>query len=160
VRPDLLVRTAAAWLENGSSERRGLVERALRSAVKRGDPGALRLLGFGQQPAVSLEGVSFAPARVRIGGRVAMSFTIRSRSRRPQDLLVDVAVHFVKARGSTTAKVFKVTRLSLAPREAVELNASFSLAVRTTRVPQPGAHKVDVIVNGTALHAGSFRVVG
>ena len=36
VRPELLTRTCATWLEDASPERRALVEHALRSAVKRG----------------------------------------------------------------------------------------------------------------------------
>jgi 3-methyladenine DNA glycosylase AlkC len=158
IRPDLLVRTAAAWLEDGSAQRRALVEHALRSAVKRGNPDALRLLGFGKKPSVSLEDVTFAPKRVRIGQRVVISFALRSRSREPQDLLVDLAVHFVKARGVTAPRVFKVTRLVLAARARVTLQASVSLAVHTTRVPQPGTHAVDVIVNGARTRAGSFFV--
>ncbi len=158
VYPELLIRTAAAWLEACSPERRSLVEHALRSAVKRGDPGALRLLGYGKKPSVSLERVMFEPRRVRIGGRVSMRFALRSTSRTHQDLLVDVAVHFVKAKGLTAAKVFKVARLGLPPRQRVELKAAFSLAVHTTRVPRPGAHAVDVMVNGHAMPAGSFQV--
>ena len=159
LRPDLLARTAAAWLLDASPERRALVEHALRSAVKRGDPDALRLLGFGRKAAVAVENVRFAPRRVAIGGRVAMTFVLRSRARAAQDLLVDVAVHFVKAHG-TAAKVFKVARLTLPPRGKVELRAGFSLAVHTTRVPRPGTHAVDVLVNGQATRAGSFTVTG
>ena len=156
--PGLLVRTAATWLQDATPGRRGLVEHALRSAVKRGDANALRLLGFGRVPAVSLQGVTFTPRRVPIGGRVAMRFTLRNTSRRPQDLLVDAAVHFVKARGAAP-KVFKVKRLVLPPRADVELRTSFSLAVHTTRVPRPGEHAVDVLVNGRAIPAGSFHVM-
>jgi 3-methyladenine DNA glycosylase AlkC len=152
-------RTAAAWLADGSPERKSLIGHALRSAVKRGDADMLGLLGYGAKPAVRLEKVTFAPARVSIGGRVAMQFTLRSRSSSPQELLVDVAVHFVKARGVATAKVFKVTRLALAPRQRVALTTGFSLAVHTTRVPWPRRHAVDVIVNGHVMPAGSFRVV-
>src|SRR5687768_2558984 len=103
VRPDLLTRVCAAWLEGASPQRRSLIEHALRSAVKRGDAAALRLLGFGQKAAVSIESVQFDPPRVRIGGRVSMSFVLRSKSRQPQDLLIDVAVHFVKVRGDSAA---------------------------------------------------------
>ena len=159
LRPDLLARTAAAWLEGASPDRRALVEHALRSAVKRGDPDALRLLGYGRKAAVAVEGVRFAPRRVAVGGRVTLTFVLRSRSRAAQDLLVDVAVHFVKARG-TAAKVFKVARLTLPPRGTVALRAGFSLAVHTTRVPRPGIHAVDVVVNGRATRAGSFTVTG
>jgi 3-methyladenine DNA glycosylase AlkC len=157
-RPELLSRTAAAWLDRATSERRALIEHALRSAVKRGDADALRLLGFGKKASVSLERVVFQPRRVKIGGRVAMTFTLRSTARAPQDLLIDIAVHFVKARGVTTAKVFKLKRLTLAPREHADLQTSFSLAIHTTRIPQPGVHAVDIIVNGQRIPAGSFRV--
>ena len=156
--PDLLFRTCRAWLRGATPERRALVEHALRSAVKRGEADALRLLGYGGRAAVVVENVRFDPPRVAIGGRVVMSFVLRSRSREPQELLVDVAVHFVKARGNAAAKVFKVGRFTLPPRVAIPLRASFSLAVHTTRVPRPGRHAVDVIVNGRVLPAGSFLV--
>jgi 3-methyladenine DNA glycosylase AlkC len=157
VRPDLLAAAAAAWLEDASPERRALVEHALRSAVKRGNANALRILGYGGKAAVSVESVRFDPARVPIGGRVSMSFTLRSRSHRLQAILVDVAVHFVKVRGAA-AKVFKIGRLELPPRGTVVLQTRFSLAVHTTRVPQPGRHAVDVLLNGEARRVGSFQV--
>ena len=159
VRPDLLIRTAASWLAGRSPARRALVEHALRSAVKRGDRGALQLLGYGGKPAVALERVSFTPARVTIGGRVTLRFRLRSTARTPQDLLVDVAVHFVKATGRTSAKVFKVTRLTLPPRATADLRTTISLAVHTTRVPRRGRHAVDVMVNGASMRAGAFSVV-
>lgn len=158
VHPELLVRTCAAWLKQASPERRALVEHALRSAVKRGEPGALKLLGYGKRAAVRVEDVHFEPWRVAIGKRVVMTFALRSTARETQELLVDVAVHFVKANGRSAPKVFKLKRVALPPRARVELRASFSLAVHTTRTPRPGRHVVDVIVNGTVMNAGSFEV--
>jgi 3-methyladenine DNA glycosylase AlkC len=159
VRPELLVQTCAAWLVGSAGTRRSLVEHALRSAVKRGDEGALRLLGYGKKASVRVEEVRFDPPRVSIGGRVAMTFALRSQSREPQDLLVDLAVHFVKGSGGARPKVFKVKRVTLPARGRIELRATFSLAVHTTRVPRPGIHVVDVLVNGEAVRAGSFEVL-
>ncbi len=159
VHPDLLIRTASAWLADASTDRRRLVEHALRSIVKRGNKQALGLLGYGTKPSVKVERVAFVPRRVRIGGRVVMSFALRSTSRVPQDLLVDAAVHFVKARGVTSAKVFKVRRLVLGARERQAMAVTFSVAVHTTRVPRPGRHAVDLILNGHAVRAGSFDVI-
>ena len=158
VHPHLLIRTAGAWLENASPERRALVEHALRSAVKRGNPGALRLLGYGAAPHVAVDTAVFTPRRVRLGGRVTMTLELTSTSARQQHLLVDVAVHFVKARGAGAPKVFKLGRVVLGPRERVALKTSFSLAVHTTRVPRPGRHVVDLIVNGRSMRAGAFDV--
>ncbi|HYC87984.1 MAG TPA: DNA alkylation repair protein [Thermoanaerobaculia bacterium] len=157
VHPELLASTCAAWLEDASAERRALVEHALRSAVKRGDPAALRLLGYGRKPAVAIERVRFDPPRVAIGGRVAIDLVLRSTSARAQELLVDVAVHFVQARG-TSRKVFKLERVTLPPRGSVALSTRVSLAVHTTRKPRPGKHAVEILINGAAYPAGSFVV--
>jgi 3-methyladenine DNA glycosylase AlkC len=159
VHPSLLMQTCEAWLKTPSAERRDLVEHALRSAVKRGTPDALRILGYGQQALVVLKGVRIKPRRVAIGARVSIDFTLLSRSRRAQDLLVDLGVHFVKASRRSTRKVFKLKRLAVPPRGKVEFSTSVSLAVHTTRKPQPGRHDIDVIVNGKVMKAGAFQVV-
>lgn len=156
--PALLTRTCAAWLEGATTERRALVEHALRSAVKRGEPNALRLLGYGKKAQVSVEDVRFVPRRVSIGQRVSMSFTLRSRARKPQELLVDVAVHFVKANGRAAPKVFKLKRVTLPPAGRVALATTISLAIHTTRKPRSGIHAVDIVINGAAMPAGSFNV--
>ena len=109
--------------------------------------------------AVVIEDVSFVPKRVPIGGKVTVSFVVRSKSREPQDLLVDLAVHFVKARGNSSKKVFKLKRVLLPARGAVELRNTISLEVHTTRTPQPGNHAVDALVNGASFNLGSFDVI-
>ena len=159
VHPSLLARTAKAWLVSATTERRALVEHALRSAVKRGDPDALTLLGYGKKPAVAIEDVKFAPKKVPIGGKVTVRFVVRSKSKEPQELLVDLAVHFVKARGNSSKKVFKLKRVLLPPRGVVELRIGISLKVHTTRKPRPGKHSVDVLVNGASFAVGSFDVM-
>ena len=159
VDPARVVAVARRWLDGAGAERRALVEHALRSLVKRGDPGALALLGFGGAPTVELADVRFAPRRVRIGEAVTVSFDLVHRGRRPASLLVDLAVRFVKVRGAS-AKVFKLKRISLAPGERATLSKTISLAVHTTRKPNPGRHEVDVLVNGVPHPAGHFDVIG
>jgi 3-methyladenine DNA glycosylase AlkC len=159
VHPELLMKTCAAWLPDATPERRALIEHALRSAVKRGEPAALALLGFGAKPSVQVEAPRFEPTPVRIGDSVTVSFDLVSTGRRTQELLVDLRVHFVKARGQTSPKVFKLKRVALGARARVTLSAKVSLAVHTTRKPQVGWHAVEVLVNGVALPAGGFEVV-
>lgn len=157
--PALMLATCGRWLEDASAERRRLVEHALRSAVKRGDAEALGLLGFGGKPAVVVESVAIAPRRVRIGERVELRFGLRSTSRKPQALLVDLAVHFVKASGKASPKVFKLDRVQLGPGEAEGLKTRISLAEHTTRKPRPGVHRLEVLVNGARYPAGEFEVI-
>jgi 3-methyladenine DNA glycosylase AlkC len=158
VHPRLLIDTCRSWLADASVERRALVEHALRSAVRRGSPDALALLGYRGGAAVRIEHVRIAPTRVAIGGRVSIAFVLRSRSRVAQNLLVDLAVHFVKANGRATPKVFKVARVVLPARGRVELATAVSLAVHSTRTPRPGRHAIDVVINGQPISLGAFDV--
>jgi outer membrane usher protein FimD/PapC len=48
--------------------------------------------------------------------------------------------------------------VKLAARDHIELQLTISLAVHTTRKPQPGKHSVDVMVNGSVFPAGTFEV--
>jgi hypothetical protein len=160
--PSLLVETARRWLADATDERRWLVRHALRSAVKRAEPGALEVLGFRgarQEKKISITDVNIAPKRPRIGGSVAIRFEITNTDSRRQRLLVDCRIHFVKANGKTSPKVFKLKTLDLAPREGVRLEKTLSLAELTTRKHYAGTHQVDVVINGSPRPLGTFELM-
>ena len=156
--PELLIETARRWWVDASEARRQLLRHALRSAVKRADPGALALLGVGEPAQVRLDAVRIAPARVRRGGAVTVAFQLTNTLARPQRLLVDLRVHFVKANGSARPKVFKLKTLELAPGAAVDLSKTVSLADLTTRRHHPGTHVVEALINGQAVDLGAFEL--
>ena len=62
--PDLLADVARRWLQNASPERRWIVRHALRSAIKRAEPGALSALGYGAAPTLAIERVRIEPKRL------------------------------------------------------------------------------------------------
>jgi hypothetical protein len=72
-------------------------------------------------------------------------------------VLVDLRIHFVKARGASP-KVFKMKAIELAPRESLRLAKKVSLAQMTTRRHYPGKHAVEVVVNGRAEPLGMFEL--
>jgi 3-methyladenine DNA glycosylase AlkC len=156
--PDLLFETCKRWLVGASREREKLVKHALRSAVKRAEPGALQVLGYGHGPAARVEAVKITPRRAAIGESVDLAFELVSTARRKQSLLVDYRVHFVKADGSTRAKVFKLKQIELLPGAVARMNAKISLRQMTTRKHYPGKHTVDIVINGVALPVGEFVV--
>lgn len=150
-RPELVHDVARRWLP----ERRPLIEHALRSAIKRGDRVAMKLLGFGARPKIAIEAIAL-PRRVAIGGRARISFDVRAL--RAQSLIVDLVVNFVKANGKPSPKVFKVAQLVLARGERATASKSISLAVHTTRKPYPGRHTVEAVINGERQILGGFVV--
>lgn len=157
--PALLADVARRWLSDASEERQWLVRHALRSAVKRAEPGALAVLGFGTEARVAVSGASITPGRAEIGGSVAIGFAVTNATSQPQRLLVDFRVHFIKANGQASPKVFKLKTVELAPRETVRLGKTVSLSEMTTRKHYPGTHRVDVVLNGRTEPLGAFELV-
>ena len=155
----------ADWLQRhlpeASAERRALLRHASRSLIKAGDAAVLAAWGQG----AALEGraaLAVTPAQITLGERVGLSATLTSLSRRPQALVVDYVVHHVKANGSTSPKVFKGWNLTLSPGETRTLVKQHAVRPITTRVYYPGAHRVDLQVNGAVVASTVFdlRVPG
>ena len=67
-------------------------------------------------------------------------------------------MHFVKANGTTSPKVFKMGQTTLAAGTSTRLTKAISLAQHTTRTHHPGRHDVDVVINGTAEPVGAFTL--
>lgn len=156
--PNLAVDVCRRWLVAAPPGRAWIVRHALRSLIKRGDPGALSLLGAGGKPRIALTAVRITPRVVHLGESVRFSCELASRAKRPQDLLIDYAVHFVKASGVARPKVFKLKRLVLSPEVRVELSKKISLVDRTTRRHYAGRHAIDLIINGVKYPLGTFRL--
>ncbi len=158
--PEVLLEVAGRWMADAGPERMALLRHALRSLVKKGDAGALGLLGYGERAAVAVERVRITPAQVPRGGSVTVSFDLRNRAQEPRSVLVDLRIHFVKARGGTSPKVFKLRAVELAPGGSATFRKRVTLADLTTRKHYPGEHRVEALVNGSVLPLGGFVLRG
>lgn len=157
--PGLLVSTARRWMENASDDRRWIVQHALRSAVKQGDASALAVLGYATAAHLSVLESAISPRRLAMGGSVTVTCTLQNPSRRRQRVIVDLRVHFVKASGATSPKVFKLSAVELEAGESVSLRKTVSLADLTTRRHYPGRHLIELQMNGVATALGSFTLL-
>ncbi len=163
--PAILVKTVRRWMPRESDlteatvNRRWLIRHALRSAIKRAEPSALSVLGFGDATNVLIKDPAITPENAVIGGKVKIVFSVSNNGTQDRDLLINFRVHFVKASGKASPKVFKLKTVTLAPGETLRLAKSISLAEMTTRKHYPGTHKVEVILNGATRELGAFEVV-
>jgi 3-methyladenine DNA glycosylase AlkC len=157
--PEIAVEVCGRWLDDATPAREWIVRHALRSLVKKGHRGALELLGVGAEAKIAIGEVRLDPPDVRLGGKLRFAFALTSTSDAAQDLLVDYCVHFVKANGTVSPKVFKLRRVVLGPAERVELAGTVSFETLTTRKPYAGRHRIDVLVNGVANKLAEFEVL-
>jgi 3-methyladenine DNA glycosylase AlkC len=156
--PDVVVATTARWWDDGDENRRRLVRHALRTLIKAGDPGALRILGYGPDSPTRITSVVVDPVEAAIGGSVRITVELENPTEVESQALVDLIVHFVKANGSTSPKVFKGGERSLPPGGSTTVSKKISLAQHTTRTHFPGRHQVEVQLNGSIHRGAEFEL--
>lgn len=148
--PSAVVATAREWLSAADANTGRVVRHGLRTLVKKGHPGALALLGF--TPAqVAVAGPRLDRKILRVPGELTFSFDITNMGTEDVALAVDYLIHYRKANGSQSAKVFKASTLTLAPGECRSLSKRHAFRQMTTRVHHPGMHALELQVNG-AVH--------
>lgn len=156
--PELVVKICSRWMQDPNPERIRLIRHALRSLTKAGHPGALAVLGFGTTGAVEVGDPTIDPGEARIGDRVTISFTVTSLAEHDLPVRVDLRVHYPRARGKTSAKVFQVGTSTIRHGGSATFRKTISLAQMTTRRHFSGPHRVEALVNGEPYQLGSFRL--
>ena len=156
--PQAVLERMAEWSEGASAERQWLIKHALRTLLKRGDTKALAILGY-PPPQVNLRGLKVSPTTARFPSELTLAFTLHSQSQKPQKLMVDFIVQFVKANGSRAPKVFKLKTLTLSAGESAHVSKRFAIRPISTRRYYPGAHRLEIQVNGIVLAGADFELV-
>ncbi|MHC8306097.1 DNA alkylation repair protein [Pseudomonas sp. PB3P13] len=136
-----------------------IAKHALRSLIKQGNNRALAIIGAGGKPEVEIIDAKVAPAVVRLGEKITLSFTVKSTIEDSQRLVIDYAIDYVKANGGTSAKVFKLKALTL-PGMAREFVArSQQIKELTTRKHYAGRHAVHILANGERVASSEFEIL-
>lgn len=156
--PEAVAQWVARHRPGASAQREALLRHASRSLVKQGHGPTLQAWGLGQG-LVGQARLSLGLLQVRLGDVVPLQLQLQSTAQGPQSLVIDYAVHHVKADGSTSPKVFKGWQRVLAPGEVCELARQHPVKPISTRRYYPGAHRVVVQVNGQAVAEAAFDLV-
>jgi hypothetical protein len=158
--PDLVVAIADRWWDDAGPDRRRLIRHGLRTLIKKGHSGALGVLGYGPDSPVRVTAVRIDPGSAPIGGKVRIEVNLENPQDREHGALIDLIVHFVKANGSTSPKVFKGAERALKGLGRTTVAKTISVAQQSTRTHYPGRHVVEVQINGTVHPGGSFDLTG
>jgi 3-methyladenine DNA glycosylase AlkC len=155
--PQVVVGWVRQHLGDAPPERRALLRHASRSLIKQGHADTLALWGLGT-PFKGEVAFGLAPQRLRVGGALQLSLSLRSTARKAQPLEIDYVVHHVKANGSTSPKVFKGWKLELPAGATRELVKGHSMKPITTRRYHAGEHRVDIQINGKVVAGAAFQL--
>ncbi len=167
--PDLAVEIAGRWRGRGRGAAPGtdpgakraaprsewVIRHALRSLVKQGHTGALTLLGFGPAK-LDLDAFELSTRRLRFGDTMGLHLEIHALA--DADLVIDYAVHHLKANGTLSPKVFKWATRQVKRGERLVLDKRHRIRPISTRRYYPGAHRCEVLINGESLAIEDFEL--
>lgn len=160
--PELVIKLLKQWKKDGSqdfSELDWITRHSLRTLVKQGNTQALQLLGYSKNPRISVEQflVQQSSKKIAREGTLTFSFTITAEA--DVDLMVDYVIDFVKAKGNTRPKVFKIKKIKLKKGESISVMKHHRfLADATTYTLYPGVHTVMLQINGMKYASEDFSV--
>ncbi|MCF3651903.1 DNA alkylation repair protein [Synoicihabitans lomoniglobus] len=154
---DYVVAWCAPWQSLGPDSA-WIVRHGLRTLIKRGHPGALKIVGAGADAKVDITTFAATPTTVTLGGSLQIDLHLASLARGDQTLIIDYVVHYVKASGKASPKVFKWKQLSLKASERITLRKHQTIRDFTTRRHHAGHHLVELQINGQRLAETHFEL--
>lgn len=155
--PDAVAAWLQAQLQQAPKSRIALLRHASRSLIKKGHAPTLTawkvLSGFAGVASLRLK-----RSQLAVGEALSVEVELQSQAEQSQTMVVDYAVHFVLASGKHSAKVFKGWTRKLAPGEQCLLRKSHSFKAITTRTYYPGAHRIELLINGQSCGVCEFEL--
>ncbi|PFT87587.1 hypothetical protein COK81_19995 [Bacillus thuringiensis] len=132
-----------------------ILKHACRSLLKKGDTRALSLFGFSGTSNVQVTNLKLDKNTIFIGGKLFFSLQITG-ALDPSLLRIEYAIHFMKARGERSQKIFKVAESILYPEKNLSYHKSHSFKDLTTRKHYEGTHTLSILINGEVKASTEF----
>jgi 3-methyladenine DNA glycosylase AlkC len=157
--PEAVIACCKRWKMNASPERQWIIRHATRTLVKAGHPEVFGLLGYTENPKLAFKRLNVSPKAIQLGEFIEFSFQLQSTSSKTQTIVIDYAIHHMKANGQTSPKVFKFRTLKIAPGETIELIKRHAIKPITTRKYYSGEHAVEILINGKTFGRVGFTLI-
>jgi len=141
-----------------SQELQWMTRHALRTLIKQGDAAAMRVLGFNPAPKIQAGGIELEHRAVRLGD--SLVFKIQLSASRNESIVIDYAIDFLKASGSHSRKVFKLSEVQLSKGDSITVSKKHKLrADATTFRLYPGEQHLTIQVNGIPIATTTFQIL-
>jgi len=159
IEPELVITTLKRWKATGkqnADEMGWMIRHATRTLVKKGDHGALELLGFGETPDITISDVT-STSEVTIGDSFEFGLTITPNKN--QNLMIDYVMNFASNKKRKGRKVFKVKQIKAQAGKPITIQKKHRLRLMTTRTLYEGEHSITIQINGKEFNTIKFDLV-
>lgn len=134
-----------------------IIKHACRSLLKQGHPDALALFGYKKPEHIEVKNLQL-PRQLHLGESLDFSFILQTTARRLGKLRIEYAIGFMKAKGKTSAKVFKISEADYSVTDK-NFHRHFSFRPVSTRKYYTGEHTLSIIVNGKVFTTARFQLL-
>ena len=155
--PDLVVDILNKWKPSASEEIIWIINHASRTLVKQGHVGALELLGYSSEVKVEVTNLSTVET-ASIGDEFFFELAVTSHEKHPVQLMIDYIVYYMKANGKQSPKVFKLSKRTINSGESISIKKKLNMTPMSTRKLYPGAHRIEIQINGKSKGEISFKL--
>ncbi|WP_080846312.1 DNA alkylation repair protein [Cytobacillus gottheilii] len=155
--PQLVLALAEKWLGTHPNTD-WIIKHACRTLLKKGDPAALSLFGYSGAEGISVQNFRIENETIHIGGELLFSFAITSERTEPTPIRLEYRIHYAKALGKQSAKIFKITENTISKDKPLLYKKKQSFKDMTTRKHYPGDHTISILINGEEKAKLSFIV--
>lgn len=136
-----------------------IIRHALRSLIKAGNAEALKLIGVSSKVDVKMNNFKIMNPSINMGEKVEFAFELVSNSSKSQIIVLDYVVHFKKANGQTSPKVFKLKNLELKPKQKLSIKKAHPVKKITTRKYYSGEQILEIQINGQIYKKAKWNLV-
>ncbi|WP_297091902.1 DNA alkylation repair protein [uncultured Draconibacterium sp.] len=150
--PELVLDLCIRW-QGIAKNTNWIIKHACRTLLKQGNKKAMLLFGFANPELMQVEQLNFSNSSPAIGDDISFSFKLNLATKQKQKVRIEYIVHYVKASGKTSPKIFQIKEVEMPPgKHSITKNHSFKN--RSTRKHYPGQHQFEIVINGERKASG------
>lgn len=154
--PHIVKKLCAEW-KNEHPYTDWIIKHGCRTLLRKADPEVLSLFGFETKLDVYIKDLSLSSEQLEIGDAITFHFALVNQSLDSYKLRIEYGIDFVKANGSTSRKLFKITENTYRNGETI-FNRTHSFKDLSTRKHYEGRHRLSIVINGQEMASAYFQL--
>ena len=156
--PHITLKISKRWIGK-SLETDRLVKHACRTLLKAGNSEAMQLFGYGKPEDFEVSDFTIETPEVHFNGEAGFSFKVQNTSSNTELVRIEYGMYFMKANGSLSKKVFKISEKPMGPGSWHQVLRKQSFRPISTRKYYSGRHEVSIIINGEEKARKAFKLL-
>ena len=155
--PDVVCAWARAWSKGRvSDERAYILKRGLRTLIKAGHPGALRVLGYADPTGLSKKWIGSVPKSISVRDHLPVEIAVENPGERKAKVIAHVRMIGPGAGTKPRIALYQVGEADIGPNSGVSITKRIPFRDKNSVPKIPGVYSLVLLVNGQEVDTRQF----